>query len=98
MTAISVLNKKNLTGNAGMPDLEKDMQKKEKDSRSKDEPVSDCFWENEKEKKNKDWLLLTADSKTDAVHYNNCKANSVLELFPLFQGTLVILQQFTIRN
>jgi len=34
-----------------MPDLEKDMQKKEKDSRSKDEPVSDCFGENEKEKK-----------------------------------------------
>lgn len=36
-----------------MPDLEKDMQKKEKDSRSKDEPVSDCFGENEKEKKTK---------------------------------------------
>lgn len=80
-----------------MPVLEKDMQKKEKDSRSKDEPVSDCLGENKKQK-NKDMLLLTADSKIDAVCYSNCKANSVLELFPLFGRTLVILQQVTIRN
>lgn len=33
-----------------MPVLEKDMQKKEKDSRSKDEPVSDCLGENKKQK------------------------------------------------
>lgn len=43
-----------------MPDLEKDMQKKEKDSRSKDEPVSDCFWENEKEKKKQRLVTLNS--------------------------------------
>lgn len=34
-----------------MPDLEKDMQKKEKDTSSKDERVSNFFQDNKKEKK-----------------------------------------------
>jgi len=34
-----------------MPVLEKNMQKKEKDTCSKEEKVSDCFWENQKKKR-----------------------------------------------
>lgn len=34
-----------------MPVLEKNMQKKEKDTCSKDETVSNCFWEKKKKKK-----------------------------------------------
>lgn len=51
-----------------MPVLEKNMQKKEKDTCSKDETVSDCFWENKKKKKKKNRLKTDDLTTLNAVN------------------------------
>lgn len=51
-----------------MPVLEKNMQKKEKDTCSKDETVSDCFRENKKKKRKKKRLKIDDLTAFNAVN------------------------------